>query len=267
MRRVRTSTGSIPSARYQLQRAILENVLESNYTSEDHKSAMNFFGGCAFCGKSEVHRKDHLVSVKNCGDFVRNNVVPACQECDDSKQEKDYQKWMCSASSPSSLKSRGLGAKQIEQRIRLIEKWQEGYKPKTTEQLFGKYHGRYKEILKKMDTLCDEAKQLIDDVRAQRKDSDSTCNKLESSNGQDGVTANRIRQLILDEYIKPARSRGDKTVTIRSGDIHARMQLRQRYPNVCQAMKGPKFLTMANVKLLSVKGPKAGGNVYYEYSL
>ena len=67
MGRIRTKTGGIPYARYQLQRAILENALENNYTSEEYESAIKFFRGCAFCGAPEVHRMDHLIPVRKMG--------------------------------------------------------------------------------------------------------------------------------------------------------------------------------------------------------
>ena len=118
-----------------------------------------------------------------------------------------------------------------------------------------------------MDALCDEARQLVDDVRAQRQDADSTYKSKPTDGQKGGTTADRIRQLILDEYIKPARSRGDKTIIIRSGDVHAQMQLHQQHANVCQALKGNKLLEMAEIKLLSITGPKAGGNTYFVYKL
>ena len=157
MTRIRTKTGGIPYARYQLQRAILESALENNYTTEDREAALEFFGGCAFCGASETSRMDHLIPVRKRGDFIRRNVVPACQKCDDSKGQKEYHEWMRRADPAKSLRSRGL----IERRIQRIEKWQAGYEAKTEEQLFGKSYGRYQDILKKMDALCKESRQLV----------------------------------------------------------------------------------------------------------
>lgn len=89
------------------------------------------------------------------GDFIPRNVVPACQECDDSKGQKEYHVWMRSADSPKSLRSRGLTEEEIGRRIQRIEKWQAGYQAKSEKQLFGKNYGRYLDILKKMDALND----------------------------------------------------------------------------------------------------------------
>jgi len=122
MARIRTQTGSFSYAKYQLRRSILENSLETDYTTEDYETALEFFGGCAFCGTKQASRKDHLVSVFQCGDFISPNVVPACQICDDSKGQKEYHEWMRKSNSRRPLKARGFGDKHIEERIKLIEK-------------------------------------------------------------------------------------------------------------------------------------------------
>ena len=104
MARIRTQTGGFYYARYQLKRSILENALDNNCTTEDYAAALKFFDGCAFCGAPEAPRKDHLVAVFQCGDFIRQNVVPACQKCDDSKGQKEYHEWMRHSTSKLSLK-------------------------------------------------------------------------------------------------------------------------------------------------------------------
>lgn len=88
--RIRTKTSKLSFARYQLNRTILENVLQKDYTNGDRDAALEFFGGCAFCEHGDASRNDHLVSVIDRGDFVRQNVVPACAKCEDSKGQKDF---------------------------------------------------------------------------------------------------------------------------------------------------------------------------------
>jgi len=168
MTRIRTNTGSLAFARYELNRAILENVLEDNYSKSDRDAALKFFAGCAFCGGAEATRNDHLVPVINRGDFVRKNVVPACAKCDDSKGKKDFRSWMREATSKCSLRQRGFTDTEIEERIQRIEQWQVGYKPKTDQQLFGKNLSKYRLILEKMDNLIEEAQQLVNDVKLEK---------------------------------------------------------------------------------------------------
>lgn len=267
MSRIITKTGSLAYARYQLTRAILENVLESDYTTEDRKAALQLFDGCAFCGTLKAPRNDHLVPVIGRGDFIRQNVVPACQKCDDSKGQKEFRQWMRESNSPRSLMRRGFTSAQIEKRIRLIEKWQTGYKPKTVEQLFGSSLPRYNDILQKMDALCEESRQLVKDLESEKRTTADRLSRQSQLTQRNGKTADSIRQFILDTYVALARARREKTVTIRSGDVHARMRLHQQHANVCQVMGGDKLQISAGIKLLSKKGPKACGNTYFTYRL
>ena len=46
--------------------------------------------------------------------------------------------------------------------------------------------------------------------------------------------------------------------TIIAGDVHDRMGLKNRVPNVCNALRGTKFQKMSNTKLLKAVGPESG---------
>ena len=267
MTKVRTQTGSFATAKYQLRRSILENALEKNFTTEDYEDALELFGGCAFCGAKLAPRKDHLVPVIKCGDFVRRNVVPACQKCDDSKGPNGYREWMLNSNSRCSLKARGFTDKQIEKQIKLIEKWQSGYRPRTEAKLFGNDYSTYQQILEKMEQLCEEAKQMTDRVKSRKRKPAVDAVFVSKSSKTTESSADRIRRFILSHYILPARNRGERTVVVRAGDVHAQMSLRGQHANVCQAMRGDKFLNLAKVKLKSSKGPLAGGNTYFTYEL
>lgn len=267
MTRIRTKTGSLAFARYQLNRAILENVLEDNYTEDDRDAALEFFGGCAFCGGIEAPRNDHIVPVIARGDFVRQNVVPACAKCDDSKGQKDFRSWMRETTSKCSLRQRGFTDAQMEERIQRIEQWQAGYEPKTDEQLFGKNLSRYRLILEKMGNLIDEAQQLVNDVRSES--TKLTAREVHPSqlSRPSYKVADNIRQFVLDRYIVSARARGEKFIVIRAGDIHRQMRLHQQYPNVCQVLRGNKLREIADIKLVSIEGPPIGANTCFTYQL
>jgi len=267
MTKLRTQTGSFAYAKYQLRRSILENALEKNLTTEDYEDALEFFGGCAFCGAKQAPRKDHLIPVIQRGDFTRHNVVPACQKCDDSKGRKEYHEWMLNSNSRRSLKARGFTDKQIERQIKLIEKWQSGYRPRTEAELFGKDYSTYQQILQRMEQLCEESKQMTDRVKSRNRKSAVDAASGSKSSKDTESSADRIRRFILSHYIVPARNHGEKTVTVRAGDVHAQMSLHGQHANVCQAMRGYKFLNLANVKIKSSKGPLAGGNTYFTYQL
>jgi hypothetical protein len=268
MTKIRTQTGSYAYARYQLKRALIENAVEDSYTGRDRQEALDFFGGCAFCGSTPAPRNDHLVAVFECGDRIRTNIVPACQPCDDSKGKKDYREWMRTSHSSRSLKRfRKLSDEEIEARIKLIEEWQAGYIPKTEEQLFGKDYDRYLNILQRMDELCVEAKQLTDGVKARRNTARSVGHTVVSQEESGASYADEIRQFVLKSYIIPARKRGAKTVAVKAGDVHNRMDLSDRLPNVCQALKGKKFQKLAGVGEPTRQGPRLGSTTTFTYKL
>ncbi len=137
----------------------------------------------------------------------------------------------------------------------------------TEAELFGEDYARYQEILREMERLCEEAKQMTSRVRTRNRRPGVDEAFVSQSSKNIESSADRIRRFILSHYIVPARNRGERTIIVRAGDVHAQMSLRGRHANVCQAMRGDKFLSLANVKLRSSKGPLAGGNTYFTYQL
>ncbi len=68
--------------------------------------------------------------------------------------------------------------------------------------------------------------------------------------------ADEIREYVLVAIIKPARRRGDKTVTFDALDVHKGMGFRvNRMPAVCEAVDTDLFLAGAGVTLVSRTGP------------
>ena len=68
--------------------------------------------------------------------------------------------------------------------------------------------------------------------------------------------AERVRLSALDQYIQPARERGDRTVSIIAGKLHNSLGLKQAHANVCQALGGEKFQRLANVAPPRIEGPE-----------
>lgn len=81
-----------------------------------------------------------------------------------------------------------------------------------------------------------------------------------------GALADSIRNFILEEFVLPARESGNREITIRSGDIHISMNLRNRYPAVCGAMRSSKFEKLADVKMIRTEG-KDGARYSVTYAL
>ncbi len=49
--------------------------------------------------------------------------------------------------------------------------------------------------------------------------------------------ADQIREYVWIRYIEPARHRGDATVSIKSGDVVKGLNLKNKTPNVCTALR------------------------------
>jgi 5-methylcytosine-specific restriction protein B len=79
--------------------------------------------------------------------------------------------------------------------------------------------------------------------------------------------ADRIRACALTNYIAPARDRGDASVTIIAGRLHNDIGLSQAWANVCQALRGSKFLDYASVPAPDESGPEASTTTAFTYHL
>ncbi len=79
--------------------------------------------------------------------------------------------------------------------------------------------------------------------------------------------ADDIRDFAFREFIEPARRQGERTVTIRAGDIHKDMGLYDRMPAICSALGSKKFENQYNVKRLKVDGPIQGANALFTFEI
>lgn len=70
--------------------------------------------------------------------------------------------------------------------------------------------------------------------------------------------AKEIREYIRTRYMEPARQRRETLVTLRAGDIHRELGLKNRVPNVCQVMESRLLEKEAGVKVSSKQGPPSG---------
>ena len=81
------------------------------------------------------------------------------------------------------------------------------------------------------------------------------------------VSAAEIRTFVNRSYVKPARQADVRTVTVRAGDVHTRMGLRQRLPQVCGAIGTRSFEERYRVRLIERTGPTQGAEVYFTFEL
>lgn len=75
-----------------------------------------------------------------------------------------------------------------------------------------------------------------------------------------------VRRHATDTYVRPARNRGERTFSIKVGDVHRAVALRNRVPLVCQALESEKFLQGNELKLVSKTGPPSGQSTTVTYT-
>ncbi len=79
--------------------------------------------------------------------------------------------------------------------------------------------------------------------------------------------ADDVRAYCKKAYVDIARSKGERTVSIRSGDVHAALDYKNRYPLVCSAIGSNKFEEMCNIKRIAVEGPINGVNTVFTFEV
>ncbi|HXP83104.1 MAG TPA: hypothetical protein VN841_00200 [Bryobacteraceae bacterium] len=65
----------------------------------------------------------------------------------------------------------------------------------------------------------------------------------------------RVREYARREYIDPARRRGESRVRIVAGDVHRALQLHNRVPLVCSALRSGEFLRRNHLRIEAQEGP------------
>jgi len=70
--------------------------------------------------------------------------------------------------------------------------------------------------------------------------------------------AQKVRDFALRTYIGPAQSRNESTVRIQAGDVHKALGFHNRFPLVCSALSGDKFLKPNGLALVNREGPPSG---------
>lgn len=79
--------------------------------------------------------------------------------------------------------------------------------------------------------------------------------------------ADEIREYCKETYVDPAINKGEKTIVIRSGDVHKALNYKNRYPLVCSAIGSNRFKIMCNIERKSVDGPLNGVNTIFTFEL
>ncbi len=72
------------------------------------------------------------------------------------------------------------------------------------------------------------------------------------------TASDRVREFARLEYIEPAKRSHESTVRIVAGEVHKAVNLSNRVPLVCQALKSHKFLDENHLVLEKCEGPPSG---------
>lgn len=67
----------------------------SNFTSSDWKKCKEFFNNeCAYCGRKLKNlTQDHFIPLSKGGNYTKDNIIPACRNCNCKKHNKDFYIW------------------------------------------------------------------------------------------------------------------------------------------------------------------------------
>ena len=79
--------------------------------------------------------------------------------------------------------------------------------------------------------------------------------------------ADRIRQYVLEHYIEPAREEGRKQAEVLVRDVNSALGLNEAWPNICQALAGPKFQELAQVPPPEQIGANQSPATVYRFDL
>jgi hypothetical protein len=70
--------------------------------------------------------------------------------------------------------------------------------------------------------------------------------------------ADKVRQYVVKEYIRPAQVRGERIVSVTAGDVHKALGLKNRIALVCTALRATRFQSENHLRLKDVSGPPSG---------
>ncbi|EPB9885651.1 AAA family ATPase [Yersinia enterocolitica] len=186
--------------------------------------------------------------------------------------EVEFQEWLKSrgAKTQAGLNSRIYAVKTIEKNLAALGS------PHADLDIAYKADG-FAQLRQRIKQIRRDAKNNGDDYRLLMPESEQPLNRLSNWNswlGQygrflsgDDSQADEIRDYVLENYITPARERGDASVTLVVGPLNTEMGLDKGWPNICQALDGQKFQELADVPPPVTVGPKKSTTRKYTFIL
>jgi hypothetical protein len=79
--------------------------------------------------------------------------------------------------------------------------------------------------------------------------------------------ADQVRHFVLERLIEPGRAAGERTVTVRAGDVQRGLGWWNRVPSVCSALDGREFERMSHTRLIERRGPVQSTTAEWVFAL
>jgi DNA-directed RNA polymerase subunit RPC12/RpoP len=85
--------------------------------------------------------------------------------------------------------------------------------------------------------------------------------------GKQGKLADEIRSHIITNHVNPARSRKQGELSLRAGDIHRELSLKNRMPAVCGVLGGEKLQQEAHIMRIATSGPIPSATAEFRFKI
>lgn len=81
-------------ARKRHKRQAIEKTLPADFSEKQWNECKLYFNNkCSYCGKNSTLQQEHFIPVSKGGEYTLNNIIPACQSCNSSKNNKSFFDW------------------------------------------------------------------------------------------------------------------------------------------------------------------------------
>ena len=68
--------------------------LPYTFTIEQWEQCKGHFDNiCCYCGKKLPLSQEHMIALSKGGEYTNNNIIPSCQSCNSSKNDRDFFEW------------------------------------------------------------------------------------------------------------------------------------------------------------------------------
>lgn len=144
---------------YTVQRGLRELYTEHTLNEEEWNEIIVHFGNkCSYCNVEDTGNSrtgiipDHLIPAANNGDYILGNIIPACQDCNDTRGKKDWKEYIIK-----------YFPKNSDERVLKIERYitQFNYEPAIPEKrLENDEYQEYQSILNEWESLLKRATEL-----------------------------------------------------------------------------------------------------------